>query len=106
MEHVMHGLNVHQIMVTVTWERKMKTDKLCCIICGQDITRSMKIYVHGYKGGAYCYDCAEAEKKRLTRDKSKTKQTIKAMLKRGLKPSEIAENMKMSIKEVYEVLTT
>lgn len=41
----------------------MKKDKLCCVICGADITRCMKIYPHGYHGGAYCYDCAEAEKK-------------------------------------------
>lgn len=41
----------------------MKKDKLCCVICGKDITRRMKIYPHGLIGGAYCYDCAEAEKK-------------------------------------------
>lgn len=46
----------------------MKKDKLCCVICGADITRCMKIYPHGYHGGAYCYDCAEAERKDHEKD--------------------------------------
>lgn len=81
-----------------------KKDKLCCVICGKDITRSMKIYMYGYHGGAYCYDCAEAEKVRLKRKKAKTRQIVKNMRKRGLKPTEIADKIGITTKEVYEVL--
>ena len=82
----------------------MMKDKLCCVICGKDITRSMKIYMYGYHGGAYCYDCAEAEKVRLKRKKAKTRQIVKNMRKRGLKPTEIADKIGITTKEVYEVL--
>ena len=43
----------------------MKKEKLCCVKCGRDITRAMKIYPRGFAGGAYCYDCGEAEDARL-----------------------------------------
>lgn len=35
-----------------------------CVKCGADITRAMKFYPEGLKGGRYCYDCNEEWKKR------------------------------------------
>ena len=35
-----------------------------CSQCGADITRSLKFYPEGLKGGRYCYECNEAWKKR------------------------------------------
>lgn len=100
----MYGQQIQMLMVTVTRQKEME-NKLCCVICGKDITRSMKIYPHGHVGGAYCYDCAEAETARLKRLKPPDKRRIRGMHKRGLKPSEIAEIMEITVKEVYEVIT-
>ena len=41
-----------------------KKTSLNCVVCGRDITRSMKIYPYGFIGGAYCYDCAEKERQK------------------------------------------
>ena len=41
-----------------------KKTQLNCVVCGRDITRSMKIYPYGFIGGAYCYDCAEKERQK------------------------------------------
>ena len=38
-----------------------------CSVCGADITRSMKFYPEGLRGGRYCYDCNEEWKKRNKR---------------------------------------
>lgn len=101
----MYGASTRKMKGIVTGQKEMKRDKLLCVICGKDITRCMKIYPHGYSGGAYCYDCAEADKLRLQREKAKTRQTVKNMRKRGLKPTEIAERLGISAAKVYEVLT-
>jgi len=100
----MSGQQTHLLMVIAIGQKDMKKDKLCCVICGKDITRSMKIYPHGYVGGAYCYDCDEAEKVRLKREKAKIRQTVKTLYKRGLKPTEIANRIGITTKGVYEVL--
>lgn len=79
-----------------------------CINCNRDITRSMKIYPHGYSGGTYCYDCAYQSKAKISHSKAREptdEDWIKTMYSEGYKPSFIAAVMKISTKKVYEVLT-
>ena len=49
----------------------MKIDVIRCDICGADVTRSMKFYPNGIRGGRFCYDCYEkwgkVQKKRKKR---------------------------------------
>ena len=79
-----------------------------CVNCNKDITRSMKIYPHGYSGGAYCYDCTYQHKDKMINSKPREptdEEWIKTMYDQGYKPSYIAAIMKISTKKVYEVLT-
>lgn len=75
-----------------------------CTKCGKDITYRVKVYVHGYKGGAYCYDCAELEKGKLKNKKLKLQKQAKRMYKSGMKVSEIASEMQMSKTDIYRML--
>lgn len=82
-----------------------KKESLHCVICGRDITRSMKIYPYGFLGGSYCYDCAAEEKKpSVPRKKVSVSQAVQEMYARGKKPSEIAEAKGISVQEVYKLL--
>lgn len=77
-----------------------------CTICGADITRSMKFYPYGRSGGPYCYDCDaqdRASRKKRTTDPVKK---ILSLYDRGFRVSVIAEEMGMSAKEIYEIITT
>lgn len=49
-----------------------------CCKCGADITRSLKFYPEGLKGGRYCYDCNEEWRNRNKRKvrRPKRKRTI------------------------------
>ena len=81
---------------------------ICCTKCKRDITREMKIYPHGYSGGAYCYDCSYQYKGKISHSKAREptdKDWIRTMYNEGYKPSYIAAIMKISTKKVYEVLT-
>lgn len=51
-----------------------------CCKCGADITRSMKFYPEGLKGGRYCYDCNELWKKH---DKRKVRRSNRRPYKGG-----------------------
>lgn len=81
----------------------MNHEILRCVVCGDDITRKMKIYPYGYKGGAYCYACNEKDSTR--RVELLTKKAIRKMYKTGAKPSEIANRYNCTVAYVYEVLS-
>lgn len=76
--------------------------RVFCAKCTKDITYRVKVYVHGYQGGAYCYDCAE--KSKLKGKKKALKEKAKAMYREGKKPSEIAAEMHLSKADVYKLL--
>lgn len=85
----------------------MKKQALHCVRCGADITRAMKIYPGGLKGGAYCYDCAEqvrlekiAQKKNISEEAK-----IVKMYKSGLRVSEIADRTGHSMFDIYQIIT-
>lgn len=82
----------------------MEKKTLHCVKCGADITRSMKIYPYGYRGGAYCYDCAEGEKKPFKSRYGPSDMSVREMYSRGYTPSEIAQMKWISKEEVYEQL--
>lgn len=82
-----------------------RKESLHCVICGRDITRSMKIYPYGLEGGPYCYDCAEAvQKPFVPRKKVSVEQAVRDLHRLGKKPSEIAKAKGLSVSEVYEML--
>lgn len=80
----------------------MNHEILRCVVCGEDITRKMKLYPYGYKGGAYCYACNEKDSVR--RAELLTRKAIRKMYKNGSKPSEIAQRYNCTAEYVYEVL--
>lgn len=80
----------------------MKKEKCVCVICGADITRSIKFYPKGLDGGPYCYECNEARKVRRA---DRLEDEIITMYKRKKKISEIALALKLSPREVFEVIS-
>ena len=76
--------------------------RVFCTKCGKDITYRVKIYVHGYQGGAYCYDCAEKAKPKHKKKTLKLK--ARQMYNEGKKVSEISKEMDMDKADVYKLL--
>lgn len=90
-----------EVGVTVKFD-DMPKQRCICVNCGADITRSMKIYVYGFDGGPYCYDCAQLapKKQKLAGDRQKARKLYSS----GLKVSEIASKLECSRSHVYELL--
>ena len=88
----------------------MKTGKLTCVVCGADITRSMKFYPNGYRGGAYCYECNEKHKSAVSAERAARKvlmndaDRIVFLYKEGKRVSQISEIMGLPASEVYQIL--
>ncbi len=81
-----------------------------CVVCGADITRTIKLYPYGLEGGPYCYDCCEKIKlqRRLKKERNAYQDTVDQILtmyRRKKKVSEIARVMDMSAKEVLEIIS-
>lgn len=82
-----------------------------CEQCGRDITRVMKLYVGTTR---LCYDCYEdyAEIKRSEKVVKKQKPPVhplagkvKRLYYKGIKPSQIADEIGLSTKQVYELIS-
>ena len=90
-----------EVGVTVKFD-DMPKQRCVCVNCGADITRSMKIYVYGFEGGPYCYDCARTAPKKKRAKSERVK--ARSMYRLGMKASEIAEKLHCSKAHVYELL--
>ncbi len=78
--------------------------RVFCVKCGVDITQARFMYIYGKDGGRYCYDCAEKERNRGKKRRSKSAQ-IRDLYKKGSKPTEIAKVVGLPTEEVYIVLS-
>ena len=92
-----------------------------CALCGKEITGPFGTYRFGYANGMICYDCDAkvTEENRRRRQAVNAKRVrrrsesnpeasitkrIKELRRAGKKPSDIAKELHVGAKKVYEVL--